>query len=93
MVVKVKPKKAVTAKAKDVASWPFPKPSNTKLKPKAIAKKPASLKHVSINATDTRKHVVRATLSNVELAKAKSALSLDLFANDKKIGNLEVGQA
>lgn len=95
MVVKAKPKtKPVAAKAKDAASWPFPKPSNSKLKPKpkVAAKKPASLKHVSINATGIKKHVVRATLSNVELAKAKSALSLDLFANDKKIGNLEVGQ-
>jgi len=39
-----------------------------------------------------KKHVVMASLNNVELAKAKSALSLDLYANGKKIGNLEVGQ-
>jgi hypothetical protein len=39
-----------------------------------------------------KKHVVKATLSNVELAKARSALSLDLYADGMKIGNLEVGQ-
>jgi hypothetical protein len=39
-----------------------------------------------------RKHEVRARLLNVELVKAKSALSLEVYANDEKIGQLEVGR-
>jgi hypothetical protein len=36
--------------------------------------------------------MVMASLNNVELAKAKSALTLDLYADGKIIGHLEVGQ-
>lgn len=82
------------AKVRPADSWPFPTPgiSKRKVKTKAAAKKSTSPKNVRISATDIRKHVVKASLNNVELAKAKSALSLDLYANGKKIGNLEVGQ-
>lgn len=73
--------KARTGSAKKIAA-----------KPKATVRKSASAKNVRISATDIRKHVVKASLSNVELAKAKSALSLDLYADGAKIGNLEVGQ-
>lgn len=38
------------------------------------------------------RHVVRASVSNLELAKARSALRLELFAGGAKIGDLEVGR-
>ncbi len=39
-----------------------------------------------------RKHVVKGELANFELAKAKSSLNLEIFANDEKIGELEIGR-
>ncbi len=39
-----------------------------------------------------KKHTVTATLSNVELAKAKSAMTLELFSDNQKLGTLEVGR-
>src|SRR5688572_19713506 len=39
-----------------------------------------------------RKHEVIAELSNVELAKAKSALKLRIYAKEHTIGELEVGR-
>ena len=39
-----------------------------------------------------RKHEVRAKLANVELARARSALTLEIYANKEKIGELEVGR-
>jgi hypothetical protein len=38
------------------------------------------------------RHVVRASVSNLELARARSALRLELFAGGAKIGDLEVGR-
>ena len=38
------------------------------------------------------KHVVRASVANMELARARSALRLELFASGAKIGELEVGR-
>jgi hypothetical protein len=38
------------------------------------------------------KHVVRAELSNFELAKAKSALTLKIFSRGKRVGELQVGR-
>jgi hypothetical protein len=38
------------------------------------------------------KHVVRASVANLELARARSALRLELFAGGAKIGELEVGR-
>ena len=38
------------------------------------------------------KHVVRASVANMELARAGSALRLELFASGAKIGELEVGR-
>jgi len=87
MVVKVKSK--TKTNIKPATNWPFP--TTGIAKPKKVTKKSSLAKAKSI-PKDSKKHVVNATLSNVELAKAKSALSLDLYANDKKIGNLEVGQ-
>ncbi len=39
-----------------------------------------------------RKHEVKAKLANFELAKAKSSLNLEIFANNEKIGELEIGR-
>ena len=39
-----------------------------------------------------RKHEVRGELANFELAKAKSSLNLEIFANNEKIGELEIGR-
>lgn len=39
-----------------------------------------------------RKHVVKADLANFELAKARSSLTLQIYANKEKIGELEIGR-
>jgi hypothetical protein len=41
---------------------------------------------------DVRKHEVKADLSNFQLAKAKSALTLQIYARRKKVGELQVGR-
>ena len=38
------------------------------------------------------KHVVKAELANFELVKAGSSLRLEIFSNEEKIGELEVGR-
>lgn len=43
-------------------------------------------------ATATRKHEVKADLANFELAKARSSLTLQIYANKEKIGELEIGR-
>jgi hypothetical protein len=40
----------------------------------------------------SRKHEVRAELSNFTLAKAKSALTLEIYARSEKVGELQVGR-
>ena len=39
-----------------------------------------------------QKHEVSAELLNVNLAKAKSALNLKIYAKDEKIGEMQVGR-
>jgi hypothetical protein len=39
-----------------------------------------------------RKHEVKADLANFELARARSSLTLQIYANKEKIGELEVGR-
>lgn len=39
-----------------------------------------------------RKHEVRAALSNFTLAKAKSALTLQIYASGEKVGELQIGR-
>ena len=39
-----------------------------------------------------RKHEVKAELSNFQLAKARSALKLRVYAEGEKVGELEVGR-
>ena len=43
-------------------------------------------------ATSTRRHEVKANLANFELAKARSSLTLDIYARGVKIGELEIGR-
>ena len=38
------------------------------------------------------RHVVKAQLANFELVKAGSSLRLQIFSNEEKIGQLEVGR-
>lgn len=78
------------------SEWPFPtgtRPGKT-AKPKTLQAKAIKRATNSVaEATPTTAvHKVMATLSNVELVKAKSALSLDLFANSLKLGTLDIGQ-
>ena len=39
-----------------------------------------------------RKHKVEANLANVELTKAGSSLRLEIYAEDDKIGELQIGR-
>jgi len=93
MVTKVKVP-AKLAPVRPATTWPFPTPgiSEPNISKIQVAVKNPTPTTKRVTAPDNKKHVVMATLHNVELAKAKSALSLDLYANGKKIGNLEVGQ-
>ena len=45
-----------------------------------------------IQQAPMRKHEVKADLANFELAKARSSLTLQIYANKEKIGALEVGR-
>lgn len=59
-----------------------------------VAKKPATKKRpgrATAPAPD-RKHAVKASLRNVDLTKATSALNLVLRADGEKIGELVVGR-
>jgi hypothetical protein len=40
----------------------------------------------------TRKHEVKAHLSNFTLAKARSALTLQVYCDDEKVGELQIGR-
>ena len=39
-----------------------------------------------------RKHEVRAQITNVELVRAKSTLTLEIFASKEKLGAIEIGR-
>ena len=65
----------------------------TPRKPRKATRKPRpSRKRVHAARARARKHVVRASLDNFELAKARSSLTLEIYAHDEKIGELEVGR-
>ena len=44
------------------------------------------------SAVKPRKHEVKADLANFELAKARSSLNLQIYADREKIGELEIGR-
>ena len=53
-----------------------------RVKPRRTRSKPQSI----------RKHQVKAKLANFELAKARSSLNLEIYLNEEKIGELEIGR-
>jgi len=40
----------------------------------------------------TRKHTVKASVSNIDLTRAGSSILLDVFAEKEKIGTVELGR-
>jgi hypothetical protein len=46
----------------------------------------------AVRKDTARKHEVKADLANFELAKARSSLTLQIYANKEKIGELEIGR-
>ncbi len=65
---------------------------STTTKRRSAAKGRAERTAAKKGAPSARKHEVKADLSNFELAKAKSSLNLKIFANDEKLGELEIGR-
>jgi len=59
---------------------------------KKSARRPAARRKPSRTQSNPRKHEVKADLLNFELAKARSSLNLNIYANDEKIGELEIGR-
>ena len=57
---------------------------------KSVAK--AARKKPTVESAPDRKHTVRASLRNVDLTKATSALNLVLRADGEKLGELVVGR-
>lgn len=55
-------------------------------------RKRARSRRVRTKARAVRKHQVKAKLANFELAKARSSLNLEIYANEEKIGELEIGR-
>ena len=47
----------------------------------------------AVGKATARKHEVKADLANFELAKARSSLTLQIYANKEKIGELESAAA
>ena len=52
----------------------------------------AATKKKAARPASTKRFRVRAELANFELAKAKSALRLQIYSKDEKVGELQVGQ-
>jgi hypothetical protein len=61
----------------------------TKRRPRTRA---AARKRVARKHANPWRHVVKAQLANFELVKAGSSLRLQIFSNEEKIGQLEVGR-
>jgi len=56
------------------------------------ATKRAPKRRGSTKVTKKRRHEVRASLDNFELAKARSSLRLQIYAAGDKLGELEIGR-
>ena len=61
-------------------------------KPRTKAHRKATRRSSRKKAPSVRKHEVKGELANFELAKARSSLNLEIFANKEKIGELEIGR-
>jgi len=59
---------------------------------RAARRKAAKPRRRRTGVTAVRKHQVKAKLLNFELAKARSSLNLEIYANEEKIGELEIGR-
>ena len=55
-------------------------------------KRPAARRRIAKTQANPWRHVVKAELANFELVKAGSSLRLQIFSNEEKIGQLEVGR-
>ena len=58
----------------------------------AARRRRAKPRRVQRKARGIRKHQVKAKLANFELAKARSSLNLEIYLNEEKIGELEIGR-
>lgn len=58
----------------------------------AARRKRAKPRRTRRKAPGIRKHQVKAKLANFELAKARSSLNLEIYLNEEKIGELEIGR-
>jgi len=54
--------------------------------------KAAPKRRAKVKPARNRRHEVRASLDNFELAKARSSLRLQIYAAGDKIGELEIGR-
>ena len=59
---------------------------------KSVRRKRVKPRRARSKAPSIRKHQVKAKLANFELAKARSSLNLEIYANEEKIGELEIGR-
>ena len=59
---------------------------------RAARRKGAKPRRGRSKVSAVRKHQVKAKLLNFELAKARSSLNLEIYANEEKIGELEIGR-
>ena len=60
--------------------------------PRKRQPRPAARRRVARKRVNPWRHVVKAQLANFELVKAGSSLRLQIFSNEEKIGQLEVGR-
>jgi len=62
------------------------------LSKRRTSRRVAARRRVARKHANPWRHVVKAQLSNFELVKAGSSLRLQIFSNEEKIGQLEVGR-
>jgi hypothetical protein len=63
-----------------------------KISPKHRLRRGPAPRRVPRKRANPWRHVVKAQLANFELVKAGSSLRLQIFSNEEKIGQLEVGR-
>jgi hypothetical protein len=68
------------------------RPAKSPRPKKRAQRKKSALRSPRRKPLRVRKHEVKGELANFELAKAKSSLNLEIFANNEKIGELEIGR-
>lgn len=68
------------------------KPSRRSRSRRPSRTRAAARKRVARKHANPWRHVVKAQLANFELVKAGSSLRLQIFSNEEKIGQLEVGR-